>query len=302
MRASAVSLVVSSCLLGWTGHAANASDRRAEEDVCYTAAVDAQRLRNAADLVESREKLLICAAATCPADVVKLCTQWLSEVTASIPTVVVSAKDAADRDVVDASVTLNGRLLVDRLDGVARPVDPGTYTLRCEHKGDHAVVEQTVVIREGEKNRIIAIRFPEAESPALLVIAPTASRSDGASSGAPPSRSGEAARAPGSSTSVAGWAFTGAGVALLGTFGYLTASGQNRYDNWVNAGRPESEASSLEVERAFSFVALGAGLAATGVGVAFLIHGRPSSAPATTSQISLSPIERGGELVLRRRF
>jgi hypothetical protein len=285
---------------GWAGvlavigtlRTAKAGDRRVE-DACYAAAVDAQRVRKDARLVEARDKLLVCASATCPADVTKLCNQWLSEVAASIPTVVVSAKDDADRDVTQVRVTLNGKLLTEKLDGVAQPVNPGSYTLRCEHVGSDPV-EQEVVIREGERNRILPVRFATKAAPPLLPAAPVASGHAAPEQAPPPERGSPALS----------WTVTGIGIASLGVFAYLAISGQTKYDDWAAAGRPEGEASSLQAQRALSYAALGVGVVASALGVWLVLraHPRDGAALKTSPSVGLSALGQGGALHLRGAF
>jgi hypothetical protein len=269
-------------------HAAFAGDR-ATEDACYAAATDAQRLRKDVRLVEARDKLLVCARTSCPSDAAKLCNQWLAEVTAAIPTLVVSAKDAAGRDVPDVRVMLDGKLLADKLDGMAIPVDPGTYRLRCEHSGSGAV-EQQLVVHEGEKNRLVSITFGGAA-------APTALASSAVEPERPPSRGG--------GSSALGWAVTGLGVASLGVFGYLAIAGQVRYDKWVGDQRPQGEASSLQAQRVAAFVTLGVGVIASAVGLWLVVRAHSADATKTTARsasLGIVPLAQGAELGLRGAF
>jgi hypothetical protein len=77
--------------------AATASTARADDTkkACTDAYVAAQTLREAHRLKESREQLLACSRPGCTAFIVKDCVEWLAQVENSLPTVVLSAKDAA---------------------------------------------------------------------------------------------------------------------------------------------------------------------------------------------------------------
>jgi hypothetical protein len=54
-------------------------------------------------------------------------------------------------------VTVDGELLTERLDGKPLEIDPGPRALRYEAKGE--AIADTVTIRQGEKNRMVDVRF-----------------------------------------------------------------------------------------------------------------------------------------------
>src|SRR5690349_12130436 len=89
-----------------------ASPSRAEDEkvACVSASEQGQQLRDHAKLVDARDKFVQCARDECPSVVRKDCVQWLSEVTNSLPSVVLSAKDDAGQDVLEVRVTVDGRL------------------------------------------------------------------------------------------------------------------------------------------------------------------------------------------------
>src|SRR5690242_17352112 len=96
---------------------------------CVEAHADAQMLRKKERLTEAREKLALCAHKSCPALVQKDCTQWLAEVDAEQPTIVVVAKDENGADTLDVKVSLDGKLVSESLGAGAVAVDPGEHTL-----------------------------------------------------------------------------------------------------------------------------------------------------------------------------
>lgn len=126
---------------------------------CIVASSVAQDLRQANKLVESRVQLLVCAREQCPTVIRRDCAEWLSEVDASLPTIVVSLRDAAGSDVVSARVVLDGAAFLESIDGKARAINPGVHKVRIEVAGTPPV-EQELVIREGEKNRQVELRLP----------------------------------------------------------------------------------------------------------------------------------------------
>src|SRR5262249_55449465 len=111
------------------------------------------------------EQLAICGRSECPKLVQQDCTGWMSEVLGALPTVVPAAKDRVGRDIVSATVSIDGKVAADALDGKPIAVDPGVHWFRFETKGAPGVEEQ-VVVRPGEKNRIVTATFA-TDAPAL---------------------------------------------------------------------------------------------------------------------------------------
>ena len=140
---------------------------------CLSGADRALDLRSAHKLRAAREKLLICAAASCPGDVRNECIRRLDQVNAAIPTIVFETKDGAGNDVAGVKVTMDGQTLTDRLEGTALSIDPGEHTFTFEAPGQ-PTVQKPFVIREAEKERRERIQFgpevkaPEASSPRPL--------------------------------------------------------------------------------------------------------------------------------------
>jgi hypothetical protein len=122
--------------------------------------------------------------------------------------VVLGARDAQGRDVMDVQVSIDGVLVANGLDGKAIEVDPGSHTFRFEARG--ATTEQAVLIREGEKGRSISVTLgaPAAASPAAPVSQPTTQEQTG----------GRPAVSPWT------WILGGVGLVALGIGTYLEVS------------------------------------------------------------------------------
>jgi len=146
---------------------------------CLAGADRALDLRSAHKLRAAREKLLICAAASCPVDIRNECIRRLDQVNAAIPTIVFEMKDGAGNDVGRAKVAVDGLALSDRLEGTALSVDPGEHSFLFEAPGQIAV-QKSFVIREAEKERHERIQFgpegkpPEGPAPSLAMGPPVA--------------------------------------------------------------------------------------------------------------------------------
>jgi hypothetical protein len=149
---------------------------------CIASADQAQQARDDGKYRAARDGFLSCSRAVCPKVVAGSCTKWAREMAEGIPTIVLSAKDAAGTDIGDARVTFDGALLATTLDGKPLEVDPGSHKLRFEHEGSEPV-EQTVVIKAGEKlravNVVLRASAPVAKETVMHDAQPTEKKTDG---------------------------------------------------------------------------------------------------------------------------
>ena len=140
--------------------------RSASADVqaCLAASEKGQRARSAGKLREAREYFLVCGAEGCPKLVRQDCAQWNSELAQTLPTVVFGARDKDGRDLFDVSVSMDGEVLVTKLDGKSVTVDPGKHTFRFEAAGQPPV-EEVALIKEGERARVLNVTFGGGSGP-----------------------------------------------------------------------------------------------------------------------------------------
>ena len=176
----------------------------ADVQACLGASEKGQRARSAGKLREAREQFLLCSSDGCPAMVRRDCAQWQGEVIATLPSIVLGAKDRAGRDLFDVTVSVDGETLVRTLDGKSLPIDPGPHTFKFEMAGAPPVIERALV-KEGEKTRVIAVTF-----------ASDAATSDAPATPAPDAADKSAAGAEHHHT-VFPWIVVGLGVATMGT-------------------------------------------------------------------------------------
>lgn len=144
------------------------SARADEVDACVDGADKAQQLRDQAKLIEAREQLIACASASCPSAVAKQCAKWLQEVDGAIPTIALRVRSSAGADVADAEVTLDGAPRPGALEGKPIAIDPGSHTFAFK-RGDETA-ESTIVVRAGEKNRLVDVTLVAPAS--TVVVAP----------------------------------------------------------------------------------------------------------------------------------
>lgn len=136
-----------------------------DADRCASLAERAQRDRLAGRVRAAREGLIACSSETCPRAVRSDCGRWLSEVESELPTVVVRAVDGRGHDLTDVRVMVDGELLSARADGRPLPVDIGERTFRFERDGAASVTAR-IVVRSGERNRVVSATFASTEASA----------------------------------------------------------------------------------------------------------------------------------------
>lgn len=131
---------------------------------CSDSYTHAQILRNEHKLLQARDALRVCAQTSCKDFIVKDCTTWLDQVQASLPSVVPVATDEAGNDVANVRVSMDGVVLLQRIEGSSVEVNPGSHTFTFESAGG-ARVDKQVVVSEGEKNKRIAVSVARGAAP-----------------------------------------------------------------------------------------------------------------------------------------
>ncbi len=154
--------------------AAEVEDPEGAKLACVHRYEDAQVARRSGKLLAARAALLACSREVCPDAVRGDCVDWLEYVNRSVPSVVVTARDRG-ADVTDVKVFLDGELVATRLTGSSLEADPGEHHFRfVSARGP--VVERTVLMGEGMRNRPIDVEFspPPAPATAAALSAPPA--------------------------------------------------------------------------------------------------------------------------------
>jgi hypothetical protein len=142
---------------------------------CLSAFERSIKLRNQHELTAAREQLLICASASCPKDVHEECASRVAEIGEQLPTLVFEAKDRAGNDLVAVTVSMDGAVLVERLDGTALPIDPGEHEFVFSIDRAPSVTKH-LLVREGDKiRRESVVLGAEPEPVALTPLVPVAS-------------------------------------------------------------------------------------------------------------------------------
>ncbi len=256
---------------------------------CVKASEQGQQLRDDGRYKRAREQFALCSRDVCPGIVRKDCTEWLGALDQSMPSVVISAKDASGRDLTDVKVTVDGQPFLDKLDGKPVALDPGEHILHYEAAGV-ALADDRVVMHAGEKNRQVMVRIG-APAPA-----PTPATPEGpakSSSGGIPT---------------AAIVVGAIGVVAIGSFAFFGITGKSEISELRNTCAPNCEQSRVDSARSKLIVAdisLGVGVVALGVATwMFLANSKAPSQVTTTgfNHLDVRAIPGGGVAEIGARF
>jgi hypothetical protein len=273
---------------------AAAADDKAQ---CLTASDQGQSLRDDGKYHKAREAFAACAREACPTIVRRDCMKWLADLEQSWPSVVVGAKDDKGADLVDVKVEVDGALLVSRLDGNPAPVDPGEHVFRFETAG-YPPVEQRVVVRAGEKSRLIAAQFaPSTPAPPGEGAAPAAGTTT------PDQRTPHGMR-------TSAWVFGGLAVAAFGTEAFFGLSGLSDRSHLKSqpcaqtASCSQSSVDSIRTKFTVADIALGVGLVSAAISAYLFIAspGEPAVVAAPASALDVRPVPGGATMDVTGRF
>ncbi len=273
--------------------------RADEKAACIAASEDAQQLKLDGKLTLARARLLGCARAECPAIVRQDCAQWIAEVDAALPTVVLGARADDGHDLIAVRVLVDGAVVAEHLDGRPLAIDPGPHAFRFESREETSPVEIRVLARAGERNRPITATFaprPRTLATPPLVEAPA------------PQPSRVAAATPPASHTISpfAWVLGGAGVVALGAAIYFEVAQAVDYNHLSStcAGHcPADQVDHVGTERWIAGISGGVGVLALG-GAALLFSARAPAPVTKTSCFSLgvSPLPGGGAATLSGPF
>jgi hypothetical protein len=231
------------------------------DDVCLSSHADAQLLRKKHSLSAAAKSLRLCAQQSCPSLVQKDCIRWLSEVEAEQPTVIIVATDEDGKETLAVRVLLDGKPLVDKLDGSPIAIDPGEHVLRFERPS--GLREERIVLHDGEKSRTVKVSFA---APAKKVDEP-----------APPP--------PSAGIPASTWVFGAIGVAALGSFGYFGLSGRSKESSLSSSCAPRcSDDDIAPVKRSYlvADISLGVSVASFAIATVLAVTNK-SPEPAKTA-------------------
>jgi hypothetical protein len=286
MLRSAAFLAVLTATLG-TAEGAFADDKL----TCVAAADAAQQQRTEGKLREARTSLHVCAREVCPPIVRNDCTQWLAEVEATVPTIVLRAQNARGQDLTDVRIRIDNEAVAEKLDGLPIEIDPGQHVVTGERAGSKPL-RQEIVINTGERNRTVSVVLEDAES----------AGGGGVVGALPPSS------APRRLTPAVG-ILGGVAVAALGSFTYFGLRGSAEVAAMRAPGGCAPSCTTDDVNPArnkliVADISLGVGLISAGVAT-YLFLSSPKQAAATSvgrRGIGVIPVAGGVAATWSERF
>jgi hypothetical protein len=128
---------------------------------CVASFDRAQVLRREGRFLAARRDLVVCALPDCLDAVEEKCGEWLNELDAAIPTIVVVVPAGVEPSTL--RVNIDGRDEPMAASGRPIALDPGRHEIRFERAG--RVDREAVVMVEGEKNRRVEVPVAAAELP-----------------------------------------------------------------------------------------------------------------------------------------
>ncbi len=272
MRRTPVVAAVCSVLLA----APIAEAQQDTKQTCSSAYEEGQRLQHRGALLEARTQLLVCRSLACPQVMHPYCELWLSQVEASLSTIVFQVVSEMASDVSGAWASVDGAAPV-LLRGRAVELDPGEHELRFMADG-YEPTNLHYSLAEGQKLRretVVMKPIRRRESSTSLSWGPH--------------------RRPFASTPfwVAG-AVGATGLASFVYFGLAARAGDHRLAGCTPGCDPH-DVDAVRRDYLFANVALGVGAAGLVVaGVIFAMDlKRPAASSARVLQIGLSPVAIG---------
>lgn len=196
---------------------------RADVNQCVVNAEKGQELRQSGALLDAQRALRACAADQCPALIRKDCSLWLHQIDEELPSLILAVTDAGGQDVTVESLIIDE--LLQPLGSVALPIhlDPGQRKVSVVVQRQR--YERTVILRSGERNRVLA--FTTAIAPLSPLTKPE---------GRPRSN-------------VVSWALLGASGVAFASFAYLGITGSQRAEALRNSCAPDCTDSQVNSAR-----------------------------------------------------
>ncbi len=251
MKLSSIA-VAATLLLVTTAASADETAKR-----CVAQSDEGQYLRDHGKLTQARASFVACAQTECPSVVRRACAEWLQDVDARLPSVVISLRDDKGKDI-SGQLRMDGER-VDQPSGRALTVDPGFHVFEGVVPGKPKAQVQ-LLVKEGEKNVPIALVVAPPPKP----VAP------------PPEK-----RVPVMSVVLGGVALA-SGAVSLGFWRDAVSEGDNLRGSCA-PGCTDDEIAPVERSLLVSRVALGVGIAAA-IGAVTWFFVAPGRAPKPTAQ------------------
>ena len=225
--------------------------------------------------MKSRQRMLVCAQPTCHIVISRDCTKWVTEVEELIPSILVSVRTSAGKDIGDHELVIDGQQLDPSAGTSPILVDPGRHTIRYSASG-FVPYEDTIVMSVGDRNRMVRIVLRAVNEPV--------SASGSGAAGAPDSRISASTEAH---SAVLPLVLAGVSVAALGASAYFYFTGvgdaKKMQESPPTGCKPNCVQSDVDAARTkilIGNIGFGVGVVAAGAALWTFLASRPSSPPA----------------------
>jgi hypothetical protein len=257
-------------------------DARQLKIACAKSFEQTQRLRNDSHYVAATEEALKCARQSCGEALFDECTKIYGELQTATPSVVLSARTPNGDELTQVSVSLDGKPVLDQLDGKPLRLDPGNHSFSFSN-AEHGSIEHEYLIRAGEQFRAITVDFA-SQKPSHGAAAPD---TDGEPNPGAPG-------APAHRPPLASYVLGGVSVLSLAAFVGFRVAGSNEFDARARDCKPTCTSSQVESVRqkyVISDLALGVSAAAAAAAVTIYLVSPAEQAPRAALQ--LTPVNQG---------
>jgi len=271
---------------------AEPADARQIKLACAKSFEQTQRLRNDSHYVSAAEEALKCARQSCGEALFDECTKIYGELQTATPSVVLSAHTPNGDELTRVSVSIDGKPVLEQLDGKPLRLDPGNHAFSFS-SAEHGSIEHEYLIRAGEQFRAITVEFAK-EKPS-----PSGAAANASEGNANPSDSG----APAHRIPLASYVLGGVSVVGLGAFVGFRMAGSSEFDARAGDCKPTCTSSQVESVRqkyVISDIALGLGAAAAAAAVTIYLVS--PAEPAPRAALQLTPVNQGLVAHLAGRF
>jgi hypothetical protein len=137
---------------------------KAQTQACFDAFEKTQGARRDGRLIEAKDAAIVCSADACPRTLSRDCVKWVGELQALIPGLVFDVRLADGSNLTDVVVTMDGKPLLEQVDGKAVPVDPGEHLLVFTTR-EFPPIQTKIVALEGDRARKVQVVFKKPEQP-----------------------------------------------------------------------------------------------------------------------------------------
>lgn len=151
--------------------AASQSSAFLEDQACLSVFRGAEASEQSGRLRAAKERLFLCAQPLCARAIRHQCALRYSQIDADIPSVVLVVQDNSGTPQSEVQVAVDGEPLTSRLDGRALPVDPGLRRFTFSKSGA-VIAHQSVMIAQGQHNRVLAVSWQATDAPVATTPAP----------------------------------------------------------------------------------------------------------------------------------